>query len=316
MKLNYLYSVLIISLFIGCQASPDQDLFPPEGKVLTFVHELDYPNYFKHNLPELAGVALYSSPYGDVSFRYKNGEKAENLNQLLDHIGDVPLLIMLRLTNKHMKQIANGEANFALDTLAMTLKDHKNTIYLAVGYEVNNPRYALSISNYLKAHRILVERLRASDLQNVAYGWHLFGMKAMEEALQIPIESCYPGDDYVDWLGLSVYTNSVHQFAEDAYFNELIIDEAVLFAADHDLKIMLCESNAHIEKKQFGYTGDSLWVDWYEPLFKIIRQHNIFAHSHIFYDFNDPVILLRWEEQLKQEEFILARSGRISVNQN
>ena len=78
---------------------------------------------------------------------------------------------------------------------------------------------------------------------------------------------------------------------------------------------MLLQVNLHGKtvKKKFGLKGDSLWVDWYEPFFNFAKQNDVRAISHIFYTFEDSVILKRWREQLNEQDFILARSQPLDV---
>jgi len=46
---------------------------------------------------------------------------------------------------------------------------------------------------------------------------------------------------------------------------------------------MICESSTRSVKKNFGFKGDSLWVDWYEPFFDFVKQNDVRAISHYWY---------------------------------
>lgn len=303
----YRYILIItVIMLLACQSS-DKPFIPPKNDILTFVHQYDYVDYSQQDLPEPYGIVFYASLYQDVSFPVSKDKKIKNLGELLNAFDDVPLLIMLRLTNHQLKDINQGKVNAELDSLARLLKSYKHDIYLGVGFEVNNPRYMLVSSLYTKAHRYLVERFRQNHVNNVSYVWHVIGMEPRWEE-PITLESCYPGDDYVNWVGLSMHNILPHHYPEDTFFKKSTYDNVSAFAAEHDLPIMMCETSTRSVKNNFNYRGDSLWGDWYEPFLDFVKNNDVRAICHIFYSFDDDVVLNRWRKEMQKQQYIHARS--------
>jgi|GEM_PF-6526969 len=305
MKYLYFLTIAVVTL-LACQPS-DKPFVPPKNDTLTFVHQYDYIDHPQQNLPDPYGIAFYASLYQDVRFPISKDKNIKELDVLLDALGNVPLLIMLRLTNHQLQDINQSQADAELDSLAEIFNDYNNDIYLGVGFEVNNPRYMFVSSLYTKAHRYLVERFRQNNVNNVSYVWHVIGMEPRWEE-PITLESCYPGDDYVDWVGLSMHNILPHHYPDDTFFKKSSYDKVSAFASDHNLPIMMCEASTRSVKNNFSYRGDSLWVDWYEPFLDFVDNNDVRAMCHIFYSFEDDFIVNRWRKEMQKEKYIHARS--------
>ena len=67
----------VLFVFIACESSPDQldsRFVPPKGKILTFMHELDYTRYDHSLMPEMYGVAFYANIRSQVAFEFEKGQ--------------------------------------------------------------------------------------------------------------------------------------------------------------------------------------------------------------------------------------------------
>ena len=58
---------------------------------------------------------------------------------------------------------------------------------------------------FKKAYRYVVDRVRARGASNVKWMFHTNNYSYPIKHLELCATSYYPGSDYVDWLGLSVY---------------------------------------------------------------------------------------------------------------
>jgi hypothetical protein len=82
-------------------------------------------------------------------------------------------------------------------------------IFLRVGYEFDNPSFGYSEdpSMYILAYRKIVSDIRdfLSDEANerVLFVWHSWG--APMASKKLTLERFYPGDKYVDWIGVSIF---------------------------------------------------------------------------------------------------------------
>lgn len=303
-----LLSIMLLLFASQCDRQHSAAYLPPEGKILTFAHQLSYPGTTNQNMPQAFGFAVYASLFQDVSVELTPGNTVKHLRLLLDATGTQLPLILLRLTNTQLAGLPDGEFDQDIQQLAATLKNYGRPVYLAPGFEVNNPMYTLASANYVKSFRYVVEKMRSLQVNNVSYVWCVIGMKPRWEE-PITLEECYPGDEYVNWLGLTVHNISPHHYPEDGFFEASIYDEVAAFADAHDLPMMICESSTRSVDKNFALSGDSLWIDWYEPFFAMIEKYDIRALSHIFYDYKDDVILNRWREKMNAPTFIHAQEN-------
>jgi hypothetical protein len=91
----------------------------------------------------------------------------------------------------------------------------------------------------------------------------------------------YPGDDWVDWIGVSVfqqfYPNNVGGTVGD-------LEQVLQFASDHYKPTMIAEStpfggihnNPHINNSE-----TDIWHAWFRPTLNLIKDHEISMWSYI-----------------------------------
>lgn len=85
-----------------------------------------------------------------------------------------------------------------------------NKVFLRVGYEFDNPEFKYSDDpvTYKKAFQRIVSLIRegldalSGDPSKVLFVWHSWAAP-MEKDLTL--DQFYPGDEYVDWVGISVF---------------------------------------------------------------------------------------------------------------
>ncbi len=111
---------------------------------------------------------------------------------------------------------------------------------------------------------------------NVAYCWHSWTNLSLEESLRF-----YPGDRYVDWIGLSVY------YASQARHGR----ELIRFARQHRKQVGILESGLGTESKDPFW--DHSWEHYYGPLFRYVEANDIrlLVHNNfgdVFNQFSQP----------------------------
>src|SRR5581483_3238308 len=74
------------------------------------------------------------------------------------------------------------------------------------------PRYE-GPETFKKAYRYVVDRVRARGATNIIWVLHLMNYSIPQDTWNLAAQY-YPGSDYVDWLGMSVYGQ---QYAEDKW---------------------------------------------------------------------------------------------------
>ena len=117
----------------------------------------------------------------------------------------------------------------------------------------------------------MVDKLRAKGVNNTAYVWQSTGFMSSQEQL----EEWYPGDDYVDWLGVSFF----HMWPKIEMFEfarkkgkPVFIAEATPTSAD---KIADPETNQGITKEMKlsnPQQAQMAWEEWFVPFFDAIEK--------------------------------------------
>ncbi|MDD3374328.1 MAG: glycosyl hydrolase [Candidatus Omnitrophica bacterium] len=145
-------------------------------------------------------------------------------------------------------------------------KNSKTKFYLRIGYEFDNPENHYEPLAYIQAYRYIVNRLRKLGVNNVLYVWHSYGGFVTGD-----VERWYPGDDYVDWVGISFF---------DA-FSQGNMRRIVNIAQKHNKPVMIAEATplgVGVEQ------GEKSWKFWYQRLFDFVDQNNIAMICYINWD--------------------------------
>lgn len=306
MKTIKLFCFFFTLLLLACGTDSRKlghDYLPPAERCPVFIDQASFPGYWSSDLPEPFGVAFHASLFQDVAVSLASDAKIRNLDSLLTQLNDAVPLILLRLTANQLKALPDGTHDRHIENWARTLKRYRRPVYMAVGFEVNNPIFELDPTVYVNGSRYFIRKLRSNGVKNVAYVWHVIAMKP-RWAAAIPLDACYPGDEYINWLGLTVHNILPHHFPEDGFFEGPLYDEAAAFAEAHRLPIMICESSTRSVLKNSGLRGDSLWADWYEPFFAMTEKYHVRAISHILNTYDDEPIMNRWREEMQNARYI------------
>ena len=129
--------------------------------------------------------------------------------------------------------------------------------------------------------------MRAEGVENVAFVWHSYASVPYKN---YPLSNWYPGDDYVDWVGISIFG---HAYAENGINAEGM---AVLeYAKAHKKPVMIAESNPI-----FGIENNNakVWDEWFVNYFSLVYNKNIKAICFINEDWTSVNIdgLSEWKD--------------------
>lgn len=186
------------------------------------------------------------------------------------------------------------------------------TTFLRMGYEFDNPSFGFSDSpsTYRAAFRMLVaacerQLSKTQCHQRVAFVWHSWAATRTVPLLT----DFYPGDDAVDWVGVSIF-QQLYPWANDiqtgnhfAGGNKQQLKEVLEFAKSRDKPIMIAESTPfggmHIASTMNAVAkdylrnsatldeeGDILWDLWYQPTIDLIDTYDIAMWSYINCDWD------------------------------
>ena len=141
------------------------------------------------------------------------------------------------------KEILDGNLDIQINTLTeYLLKSKASTIFLRLGYEFDNPFFGYSDDpkSYVLAYQKVVDdigkKFTLDSKSKVQFVWHSWAAPRRGLSLQ----QFYPGDEYVDWIGISVFQQV---YPWPSAWIEGTIDwggqyadmvEVLQFATDHD----------------------------------------------------------------------------------
>ncbi|MCK8521750.1 endo-1,3-beta-xylanase [Aquimarina sp. D1M17] len=268
---------------------------PKKGEVLLFVgQELEavgglekYNDGYLDHFEKPAGWTTYTNINpGENSF----GRIQEGLDGIYDthDWGDNDYNASLQLADKdydnmalaiglqfvnHEEKVADGTHDQYIHKLAdFLLSLGKRPVFLRIAYEFDGePWNHYDKESTKKAYIRMVNILRERGVKNTAYVWQSTGFMSPNEG---DLESWYPGDEYVDWLGFS-------------FFNRWAEQKMIDFARKKGKPVFIAEASPTITHPDFdkntGNTkeiqldnpaqAEEAWNEWFVPFFKTIDDN-------------------------------------------
>lgn len=194
-----------------------------------------------------------------------------------------------------LKAISEGKFNQEIYRLATFFKSVNNPILLRIGYEFDgvwNKGYE-NTQEYINAYRHIVDTLRAKQVSNVAFVWQASASPIDDiiESKHEDIRAWYPGDSYVDWMGLSWFLPP-NKVVKSAATQEQLSDEVIQFARIKRKPVIIAEASpqgydidaltqANLSPLWDGKSGtnskqineNQVWNEWFVPFFTFIRDN-------------------------------------------
>ena len=272
--------------------------FPPPGGVTTY---LAFYQLLSSNHP--AYGALGEDRHGEPSgFDVDWGAGRLNANSAALGFRQSSLVIGLSIAEGNagsiwakggLAAIGRGEHDDKIRRLAKFCQDIDKPVYLRIGYEFDgawNRGYEDTVA-YIAAFRRIVNGLRRAGADKVAFVWQASASPIDDiiDARHEQIEDWYPGDSYVDWMGLSWFLRA-DESPHQALTQRQLADEVLAFARARDKPMMIAESTpqgydleqltrANSSPLRDGAAGESrqaksadeIWQEWFEPFFDYIE---------------------------------------------
>ncbi len=306
---------------VSAVSAPASRFVPPPGRVLHMAgqSEPQFGDYVRlvtedgRACPLPAGGAAYTSLTWD-SFNPDSPDAKRECGEipwLLARPWPLTLNLALWLGADQLVPIARGEFDAALARLGTGIAAARRPVYLRPGYEFDHPGHAFPPDAFKAAWRRIVEVVRAHAAGGAAFVWHSFAWRPTHEERD-PID-WYPGDDLVDWIGVSIFTPAPKQ---------LNARRLIEIARERSKPVTICECSGTRHGERAAFTGAALWDAWYAPLFAFIAEHPpVRAFSIINYDWDsspgwkklgwgdarlhaDPELLRLWRERMRQPAFL------------
>eukprot|EP01041_Mallomonas_annulata_P006200 gene6200-12566_t len=220
------------------------------------------------------------------------GSGIEWVQGLVDKYPHAALQIGLYLVDV-CDDVLSGELDDKIEALGNYLGSLPTTIYLRIGYEFDSYENHYPTDKYIEVFRKIVTHFKLKQINNIAYVWHATGFTPRDN---LPIDSWYPGDEYVDWCGISLFQQP-YECEQEFQCVFLHADHVIKFCKKHSKPMMIAESTpfggiidipsrvpepVHTSppKNGAGYEGDS-WYRWFANVIDYIEYHDIRMWSYI-----------------------------------
>ena len=198
-----------------------------------------------------------------VSFYVEvGGNTAADFAWMIDQYADGQRAIHVALNfvqeSSTSAQVAAGNHDANINTTLTYLAGLKGPVFLRIGAEMN--LWETNPANFIAAYRRIADMARRTA-SNVALVWspNYVGSWGSD------MSATYPGDSYVDWVGVSLYMNSENMAGQgdysdsSVYFGRGAFADAVLsmkevadFAAGHKKPVIVTEGGTGIVNRATG----------------------------------------------------------------
>lgn len=252
---------------------------PSDGKILLIQGQTkeginEYRDFYKYqNNPGGWSAYWAITQFTGVKEPFKNITGSTQHHQfLVDTFQDMVLHSAMWMVGKWnvAKNTYEGVYDEVIKEYCDWVKKVDRPVYLRIGYEFDGPHNILEPEEYVKAYTYIVDFMRNEGVDNVAYVWHSYASATYKGYL---VTDWYPGDDYVDWVGISVF----FQPYEDI-MNHKETNDVLNFARKNKKPVFIAEANPvlGIEKN-----NSKVWDEWFVDFFSFCYQKNIKAIAFI-----------------------------------
>ena len=235
-----------------------------------------------------------------------NGGGLQDGQYLLDQYPQSVIQVGLWMVDGLDKTV-KGDYDRNIDRIGRWIKKAQRPIFLRIGYEFDLPANHYEPHAYRLAYRYIVDRLRKAGVANAAFVWHSYA-----NLPAYPLEDWYPGDDYVDWFGVSIFG-----------MPNIYMKNFAKMAREHHKGFMIAESAPQGDGSKYGMTS---WKLWYGPFFKFIDEEGVQAVCYIDLNWEtipmfkgqgwgdsrvqaNEIVKNRWINEIRKEKFLNASPG-------
>lgn len=254
---------------------------PPAGSTLLVIGQdtLEIESYLvAFGVP--AGVMTYTNVADLAGFSEEVdfGTGRQSLKHWTGHTA--PLAIQLGVSlmkpvdgnpcgGDHAQSIVDRALDGAITSMAIELAVTGRPVLLRFGYEFDNGSCrSYEPSAYRAAFRHFAEVLRTLGAVNVKLVWNAWGGPPAN------VDAWYPGDDVVDYVGVSVFPAG--QLDEK-------LEAMASFAAAHGKPLMIAEA---APQALHPPSDPASWEAWFAGVFGYIERHDVRVFSYINQDWD------------------------------
>ena len=207
------------------------------------------------------------------------GTGPQHLSRLTTNYPNSALVVAVYLVDQ-LNKFNAGTLNTKMDLLIDKLVALDKPIYLRWGYEFDGTHNHYEPKQFITAWKKMYNRIKLKKAdKNIAMVWHS-GAFCGETYKNYPIASWYPGKNYVDLIGISVFTpqdcnykaqNTIVDFAR-SQSKPVIIAEATPQGYDVSDNSIAALQGPNRGVKSFKL-AQQIWDEWYKPFFNYIESN-------------------------------------------
>ena len=352
MRILLILFVLVISL-VACNGEQMEEelvtetavsgkFTPPPGKTLFIIgQDNDTIDEYMRAIPspEPGGVTSYTSLKNlqGLGNATDYGAGTIHLAALAAQHPNSVISLGLSVVD-YLDEINNGQADENIDSLLDHLAAYDRPVFLRFGYEFDGTWNRYEPEPYKQAWIIIHNRIQEKGIDNIAMVWQS-ATYCLGTYWGEPIESWYPGDEYVDWIGFSYFIQQECDLEP--------IEELVAFAREHNKPVISAESapqRYETGNLTFSITGnkfeertaEQIWEEWYVPFFTYIDDNRdiirVVAYINTYWDSQpmwgppypngywgdsrvqaNTLILERWQAELAQDKWLFGNKDLNSI---
>jgi hypothetical protein len=155
------------------------------------------------------------------------------------------------------RDIARGVYDAYFEEAAEAVRDFKDPVFISINHEMNGTWYPFSeafpgssvtAQDYIAAWRRIVDVFRRKGANNAAFVWS----PNVPDVGPVPYTKYYPGDDYVDWVGVSFYSGNPMSNLAQIYRT---------YAAKKPIFITEWATGEDKSRYFVGFPGEAQWIE-------------------------------------------------------
>jgi len=223
--------------------------------------------------------------------------------------------------------VVAGKYDADIRQMARDFKGFGRPIYARIGVEIANGWNAYSAGVFPQAWRRFVDIFRSEGALNVAFVW-CFAAAGYSSFADFDLQGnglWYPGDEYVDWIGLDLFNATDFSYQGTPgqnYLNAVALSD---FAVRRKKPVMIAECTAKGLGISSQGNAQTYWATWFQPFFAFLAARPVIREfSYINWDWSrttkwptwlnaditvNPALVTLYTRELAQSRYLHKSSG-------
>ncbi|GGA86564.1 hypothetical protein GCM10011369_30790 [Neiella marina] len=246
---------------------------------------------------EPAGVVTYTNAYNSHGLANDADWGAGPVNGVTTHKRSPNSALMIGLAMMESEaykgavaDIATGKFDDNLKQFAAVIRDMKVPVFVRIGHEFEGPWYGYEPESYKAAYRHIVEVMRPLA-PNFISVWHSVAYSEEHKpanVLQAEWRKWYPGDDVVDWTGITWFNADNEPVAQAFVDLSRKLNKPLMMAETAPMGYDLGRGTlGHVVNGDDfkagdvikNINGDEIWQAWFEPTLAFIEKNRDVIYS-------------------------------------